>query len=549
MKLSGKFFWITLLAGFSLVVLFFVGRYLLYSQIKHTIEEELAALKDQEILVTYDHMDIDPWAGKLEFIGLSVKVRKDSVNQKNGLDAAVPYVLVKGIELIPFLRNRTLSVHTISVQRALVSYARGTTLLEHDSTRRRVRLRNISVQHVDVPSIDMYVRDTLVADTLAHVLANVEMKDLFLHKQLDSMTWQRGVIKVSALAMHAYKEHYGMSVKSVRFDIGERTIDIDSFRVKPVLNKNAFMQAKGREATYVDGVIPSIRLQGVEWFSYPKPMVDIDKVTLMMTMRLYRDKRLPFIQNDERKLPSHMLHELGFQLNIDSLLIKDSYLSYEEHPEEGDSTGIVYFDKVYATITKVHNNPKLKEEITMSTYARFMGNGTLNAHFTFPYDTMKPYRVSGSLENMRMPELNRMLGAAAKARIESGTMNRLDFRFTYTNTKSTGEVELNYENLKIQTLRENRKNQQAVSHLKTLLLNTFIIKKDMTEDMADDKRKGTIDYERDKRRSVFNYWWKSIFAGVKSAYNLDDLPLGIMGEKKEKEEKKSKVKDIFSKIF
>jgi hypothetical protein len=113
---------------------------------------------------------------------------------------------------------------------------------------------------------------------------------------------------------------------------------------------------------------------------------------------------------------------------------------------------------------------------------------------------------------------------------------------------------LNYDDLKILTLRETGKDEEKVSHLKTLLLNTFIIKKNMNEDMEADERTGKIDFARDPLRSVFNLWWKSILSGVKSAYNLDNLPL-TGNAKKENEEsdeeskKKKGIKGIFSRIF
>jgi hypothetical protein len=66
----------------------------------------------------------------------------------------------------------------------------------------------------------------------------------------------------------------------------------------------------------------------------------------------------------------------------------------------------------------------------------------------------------------------------------------------------------------------------------------------MDEDVARDKRTGTIEFYRDQKRSIFNYWWKSVFSGIKSAYKIDKLTNRKKGaegkpEKRKKKEPKS----------
>jgi hypothetical protein len=160
--------------------------------------------------------------------------------------------------------------------------------------------------------------------------------------------------------------------------------------------------------------------------------------------------------------------------------------------------------------------------MVMHAKTKFMGKGDLVVDFTFPADTTKPYTARGSLKNFPLVGLNDMLGPNAKARVESGTMTNMKFNFKYNLYRSDGEVELNYEDLRIASLRLNSKKEVKVSLIKTLLLNTFI-KKDAEEDEKNDSKTGTILFYRDQKRSVFNYWWKSLFSGIKSAYKIDKL--------------------------
>lgn len=542
------------------VAMFFAGRYVLYLKIRNAIVNELASLKSQGIYVDYENLEVHPWDGKLEMHELHVNVRKDSVNKDSvaaGLNAYLPYITLEGVNVIPFLRNKTIAVDRIHSYETYVTYRSEATLFDKKSNKKRqIEVQNISVNNIEFPRIDFYLTGGASNDTVAHLLSDVDMNGIFLAKQFDSLTWQRGDIEVTNFAMNYQKENYGFSMRRLHLDISDKTIEVDSFLVKPTISKDRFMKLADRQCTYVEAAVPKLTMRSVDWYTFPTATLQMDMVSLQVTTTMYRDKRLPFRQTEDRALPSHMLHRLPFRLRIDTAKIYDSRIRYEEMPESGDSVGMVFFDRLNVALLTVHNNPNLKVDTRMHAKAKFMGDGDLDAWFTFPYDTLQPYRAAGTLANFSLPKVNTMLGAAAKAKIQSGTMQKFTFNFTYNNDHSHGEVMMNYDNLKVLSLRENSKEEQSVNRVKTWLLNALVIRKNMDEDLRDDKRKGTIDFERDKKRSVFNYWWKSILSGVKSAYNLDKLPLNAVaeGDKKDKKRKKDKkktgtFKEIFSKIF
>jgi hypothetical protein len=92
-------------------------------------------------------------------------------------------------------------------------------------------------------------------------------------------------------------------------------------------------------------------------------------------------------------------------------------------------------------------------------------------------------------------------------------LNSLTFNFDYTDERSTGTVLINYENLKITSLTKEKDAEK--DEFKTFIANV-ILKKDKDEKVAKERRNGIIDFERDKRRAVFHYWWKSLYSVLKS---------------------------------
>jgi hypothetical protein len=526
-----------------MVVVFYGGRYFLFTKIRTKIEEQLAHLKDKGIDIQYDYMETGIFTGKIEFYQLSAKLRSDSITSVSCL---VPHFLVKGIQLLPFLQDRSLVIDYVTLQEARITYTPGSKFVDRDSTEtKKLLLQSIDIGTIIMPSLKFILTDSTASDTVMRLSCNLDIHSMGIRRQTDSLTWRKGQIKINTLNIDHPKSYYGAHIKNVNVDLVGKTLTVDSILIKPSLGRRKFMQVHGKEIDYISGIVPYVKLTDINWLNYPTDKVEIGKVLLQLNLEVFRDKRYPFIKHHTTTLPSHYLQQLPFQVSIDSILLTDSYVSYEEFPDDGDSTGIVVFDKLYATITQVHNNPQYQSPTIMKAHSKFMSAGDLNVNFSFPYNTSAPYYVSGHLTNMPLNRMNSMLGAAAKVKIERGTMTDLKFDFSYTLTKSTGKVELNYEDLKILSLRENKEQKQAISMIKTLLLNAFIIRKDMNEDVERDKRTGTIEFYRDQKRSIFNYWWKSVFSGIKSAYRIDKLPIRKKGasdqpEKHKKKDRKSK---------
>lgn len=541
-KNSGKFFLISGLVLVLVVGVFFLGRYIIYTKIKSAIVEELDNLSSQGVTVSYDHIDVHPWTAKIEFFQLNVVVRKGG--QPTGLDATIPYVLIKGIQIIPFLKDNTLALREVTAEQAAVTYVKGGFIFNGENTKRDIDLSRILVDRINLPGIDLYINQN-AGDTLAHLLSDVSMRDIELQKQLDSLAWKHGEIEVNKFALRIVKSNYAVSAKRALVSIHDRNIALDSFRIQPTLSKSEYMAAEGKQTTYIAGLVPQLRLAQINWFTYPVPGVHIGIADVELQLDMFRDKRYPFQQIDKRELPVHFLQKLPVRLVVDSVRVTNSLVKYEEFPESGDSTGTVYFENLRAIILDVHNNPNRRQSSQMFATADFMGTGLLNASFTFPYDTLLPYRVSGTLENMELASLNNMLGSAARVKAESGKLRNLKFDFSYNDTNSNGNLTLAYEDLRILSLK-NKNEEQAVSHLKSLLLNTIFIKKDVFNNISSDDRTGTISFTRDQKKSVFNFWWKSILSGVKSAFYLDKLPGGADTKSKKKS---NKVKEVFSKIF
>lgn len=519
--------WI-ILSVVVLILLFFGGRYFLLSAIRSALYSRLDDLKKKGIAIKFQSVDVNAWTGDIQIHNLNIALG-DTLSQKV-IRAGIPYLLVKGIEIVPYITNRNISIRSVSLTQP--SFTIPTDANVPESGTGKSFFENLYIRQISIISSVLHVKDTLGQDTIANVFADVNVRNFGMEKMVDSLAWRDSDVQISNFSFNFPNQLYAFAVKAVRLDLNERTFEIDSLKISPTTGRRAFMKKYGREIDYIQGVVPSFRIDGLSFRADPRFSILADIAKLNFHLEVYRDKRLPFKKDHFTSLPIHYLQRLPIHLKVDTIRITDSFVSYEEYPEKGDSAGGIFFDKMNVTIAGLDNDPALKQSASMNAYTKFMGGGDLNAAFHFPGDTTRPYKVTGTLKNFSMMKLNSMLGPAAKVRVESGTMTNFKFNFQYTPLHSDGTVELNYEDLKISSLRKNNKNEQAVSLIKTLLLNTLIIKKDMDEDMTDDEKTGTVSFYRDRKKSIFNYWTKSLLSGIKSAYKLDKLQNALQGDKK-----------------
>jgi len=233
-------------------------------------------------------------------------------------------------------------------------------------------------------------------------------------------------------------------------------------------------------------------------------------------LHVYRDKRLPFIKEKNTPLPIAMIRDLKFGIAVDSIKIIDADITYEEFPEKGFHTGKITFERLNATLDHLTNRDHYPDhnQATLKVTSYLMGKGLIKVEFSLPYGKAQVYTAKGSLNNFSLYRLNPMLENVAFVSVTSGRLNQLAFNFDYTDRKSTGTVLINYEALKINSL--TKEEDPEKNEIKTILLNTFL-KKNKDEKLDKERRMGTIDFDRDRRRAIFHYWWHSVLTGIKSS--------------------------------
>jgi len=447
----------------------------------------------------------------------------DTVKMPNHI--AVKRIRMSGVHVLAWLLHKNIVINKIELIDGEATYSvvknakkDSTNHSPPDSSEATPDLpfKTISVDEVVLKNVKTNVHiDSLqtASGDVSFTLSGLQFDPTQAQKDLSAVKIKS--IQADFTSVQLSSKLYITKVSSVHVNSAKGKVLLDSISLTPKYGRYAFARKVGKQTDRFTLRIPKIALEGLTFNPFSDSTVVSSIHIVSARLHVFRDKRFPFIKHHNVPLPVAMIRKFPFALQVDSVKITDAKIVYEEFPEKGFHTGQVEFDDLNATLTHLNNRDSSAHgKATLIASAKLMGKGLITSTFLLPYGKQQSYRAEGHIRNLPLPALNRAMENMAFVNIVSGKLNDLYFNFYYNDDHSQGSILVNYENLKISGLTKEK--QSHASEFKTWIINLFI-KNDKDRTVSEAKRLGVIDFERDKRKAIFNLWWKSLLSGLKSS--------------------------------
>lgn len=535
-----------MILGIGVAVLIAARSYI-FDRLKETLHEKVRSLNKTDLNIRYDSIYID-WRRNLIMVDKLV-VEKDAYDTTCAYPEfiSVEKVRIEGFSLLSYLFRKTVSFENVSLMKPHIVMRQASRLLQ-DSSRGKENGFRLAIDAVHLYGAHFEYTDSAACKPITEVKSTLHALSLAVDAQPGrTPKFSLQAVQLDSTTVELPDEFYTLRVKALAADLKKGTLRLDTLKVSPHHPKLAFGRKKGFETDRLEGVVPFLNLSGLKLRYVDTFAIEAKSASVQTFMKIFRDKRLP----DKKKvtlLPLPQLRKLPFGISIDSLRLVKSYISYEEFQVEAGVPITVFFDDITATVLHLNNDRSLAQgETILKAKCAFMSKGSVELVAVMPWQEEKNCTVEGNLKNFNLENINPLLEPLANMKIESGIMKRLHFKYAYNSTRADGEVALNYENLKVISYKDDEKLEKdkkrkrnrnkdpedlKKDNLKSFIINAFVIRKNMDESVPEEKRTGTILFYRDTSKSLFNYWWKSVFSGVKAAYNLDKLE--ALAKKKKK---------------
>lgn len=441
---------------------------------------------------------------------------------------AVPEVTCEGIHLISFIFQRKITIDSIRVKQANIALHSGIDKgpkLNHKSEQPSKfnqleigRLRIIN-GHLLVDNLSSLANDSIFTTEfnfdLWGISANKEKKHIYGQTSFDSLNFslKEGMYKLP-------NKLYRINYQTIIYNSNKNKINIDLVLVKSEHPKYEIGKLTGAETAWLDLKVQDINAENIRLDN-----LLIDNALVLSQVKIkdfsgmvFKDKRLPFTKKSDTELPMEFFNSLPFACHIDSITLENGDIDYSQRVDKSSNEGIVSFNELNAQIKNLSNIDSLiTAPTTMYASTKVMNKAILTADFVFPnlkYPGL--YHAKGQMGPVKIDVFNPMLKHTAFVNVESGDIKHLAFNFQYNNERSDGNLYLEYQNLAISIFdpSDNKTNK-----LKSILVNTIVLHEENLKD-NNSFRDGTISFERDKKRAIFNFWWKSLLSGIKSTLIL-----------------------------
>lgn len=395
---------------------------------------------------------------------------------------------------------------------------------------------SVSVKYFDLNDLSIELVNNLF-DSVRVSLQDMDLKvegfllskeDILDPKSLFHVDKVKGSIGEAVFHFDQFRQY--ALVKKISLDTDTESM---SFGYMGLLNKQGKYQYTAQfdemqSWTEIDHA--KLDLRGVHFGNFlRKGIIEVDTVFAKgLRMEIFVDKRKP---EDKLKRPQ-MVHQLfknlGQVIHIDHIFVSDAYLKIEERPDNlAPRAGFLYFSDMQAHIINFSNFIERRGEnklLKLDASGKLMGQGLVKVLAQYELESeIGAFTLNGTLGPMDLKTLDPMIEPQAKASIKSGKLNSLTFDIRGNDYDGTGKLTILYEYLELALLNPKfEKDNNIFRKLGSFLANKLVIKSNNPKKNGEIVN-GTVYYIRDTHKSMFAYWWKLIFSGLKSTLTGGDL--------------------------
>ncbi len=491
-------------AGFLFVALVYLPRY-----IESEIEREIFAFQGKTTGVV-----ANLFTRSLQVNNLEWGEGTDSIHSTHHVVELQTVTLTK-INLAALLLRKVIQVEEVIIDSGRMHY---NSSIKPDEKKRVQPVYNLlSFKSIRLKSIHLQIK----ADTLVSFSATLNGQVTDVRIEIDSVNTVQYTLKtVDALAeeinLSRHEGMYGGTIARLQINSETQKVVIDSILLIPNFSKYAFARVADEQTDRISVAVPKVIMEGVQFKELADRAFVVARIEVKsLDLYSFRDKRIPFTRIKNMPLPMAGFIKLPWRIQIDSVYITDARIQVEEFAPTAIESGTLTFNAIEATLAGLNNRLKTDSpsHAVLKATGLLMGAGRIHALFQLPLDGSLTYHAQGSISKMNFEHLNPFLTPLANIHIKTGHLNKLTFDFNYNELTSKGRLDMDYEDLRVTWLNTNKESR---NEFKSLMLNA-VIKTNRKQSRMSSQRSGTINIERDRKRSIFNLWGKSVMDGLKSS--------------------------------
>lgn len=525
---------ITAIVLFLLILCFFGMQAWLGTKLKQVIEREGEKLDQGLYTVTVDNTSVNIFARAATVKGIKlIPDRSDPENRGKSdmiYEVSIDGVYATGLNMKLLKKGSGAKLRSIEIDRPLVTAdvykPRGEATENDKDTSEVVKPFDIPVKRIVVRDGNIIFRQHDGGEASYTegdgIDFDIALRGAVRFDTLSVREMADGRLSVRSILMTNRDGSVDTKIDSVSYDTKDGGLRIASIGVDPKYPMEQFVYKSEKHTDWTKLSAKDIYIGGLDaLFMEGNPFIGADSIHIEAGhVESYKDRNAtqPYRY---KKLFFESVQQLPFPLRVDKIVIVSMDAVYRELPQFGTEPGIINFTRLSGVLTGLTNIPSSTEPYyTLSAHGMLYGAAPLNATFRFPKSKDNShFDVSGSLGSLDMTVLNKTVVPLAKAEVEEGTIDGMDFYISGNSSTASVDLTLLYHGLKIALVKRNGDNEIKERRFLSWIANEFVVKESNPRPDGETV-KGAGTAQRDPDRSQFNFLWRTLLEGIKQTAGI-----------------------------
>ncbi|WP_142786265.1 hypothetical protein [Changchengzhania lutea] len=297
------------------------------------------------------------------------------------------------------------------------------------------------------------------------------------------------------------------------FRINNTSASVKSIALKTIYSKEDFSKQIKNERDHYSVTADSIICSSLELGFKQDSIFNVEGESMTIfkpKLAVYRDK-LVADNYKQKNLYSKTLRDLSFDLALHTINIVEGEFLYEESVNYNAYPGKLRFTALESRLKNVSNTyGEGSIKTTIETDAIFMENTSIKSHWEFDVNNINDnFIFKAQVGMLKAAHMNQFMEPNLNIKLK-GELLETYFTIDGNNHASAIDLKMNYDEFAIEVLKANgREKNKLLSTIANLLVSNNSKKR--KSNFSEGKKTGI---ERDKTKSVFNFLWLSVKAGL-----------------------------------
>lgn len=462
-----------------------------------------------------DDISVNVVSGSVAFNTIELSVLGKTTNETN-LEIKLKDVLVKKIGYLGILFNDEIVIKNIELNQPQITYYHNDAIEKKDIVKKdsiaKSQLINIESFNINEGAIHMISRsnESLLLKTEKFNLSLNDVTNRFSKKYKTPISFNDFEFLSESIFLNVGKYE---NLKLGSIHANNHSVSLKSIEFKTKYSRFELSQLIPSERDHINLEIDSLVMDNMD-FGFKKDSVFNFEAK---SIAIYKPKFINFRDKlvadnfKQKSLYSKMLRDLKVDLTLNHVEIFDGEVVYEEKVNHNIIPGKIFFTEYNASIENVSNTYKSGKAITkIITHTKFMGDALLKTEWEFDVNDLNDHFIyKAELGSFNINNINQFMEPNLNIDIQ-GTLHKTFFTISGNAISSSIDFKTNFDDFKISVL---RKNEHKKNKVLSSIANMVVPKSSSKgkDHYVEGRRDGIV---RDKTKSVFNFIWLNVKAGL-----------------------------------